>query len=168
MSDRFEVRCVAPEDAQLFLEVMLTCWCGTVPKNSTAYRETPETLAKALSGDGVGFMLWQGDAPVGCGRSLLVPGPQGSGAPWVEMKRIGIIPALRKKGLGALVHDALETRARSQGYGGAQLAVRSDQPRLVHFWEGLGYSIATDVVLTTENPRTPKPYYMRKAYAAEA
>ena len=168
MSDRFEVRGVAAEDASLFLEVMLTCWRGTVPENSTAYRETPETLASALSGEGAGFLLWRGDAPVGCGRSLVVPGPQGTGAKWVEMKRIGIIPSLRKQGLGTLVHDALEARARLQGYGGAQLAVRSDQPRLVRFWESLGYSIATDVVLTTENPLTPKPYYMRKVYAAEA
>lgn len=165
MADAFQVRRVGPGDAQLFLEVMLTCWRGTVPENSTAYRETPETLSRALEGDAAGFLLWRGETAVGCGRYVVVPGPAGSSVTWVEMKRIGVIRELRKQGLGALVHDALEQRARSQGHGGAQLAVRSDQPRLVTFWQGLGYRAATDVTLTTENLLTPPPFYMRKSYA---
>ena len=47
---------------------------------------------------------------------------------------------------------------------GAQLAVRSDQPRLVDYYAALGYVLADDVDLTTMNPLEPAPFGMRKIF----
>ena len=47
---------------------------------------------------------------------------------------------------------------------GAQLAIRTDQPRLIVFYEGLDYRPADDVELTTLNPLSPPPFGMRKIF----
>jgi GNAT superfamily N-acetyltransferase len=69
---------------------------------------------------------------------------------------------LRKLGLGAPLVAPLEDAARSAGAVGIQLGVREDQPKLVRFWEALGYVVASDVQLHTVNPLTPPPFTMRK------
>ena len=146
---------------------MLRCWRGTVAETSTAYRETPETLAKALSGDGYGVLLEREGQPVGCGRTVTVPGPAPDliSRKWVEIKRVGVLPDARGLGFAARILGALETEARSRNAQGGQLAVRSDQPRLVDFWRRLGYATADDVILTTPNPLAPPPVHMRKWFA---
>ncbi len=158
---------VSPSEAAAFLEIMLECWRGTVPTDSTAYRETPETLAAALSGHGYGVLLHHQGQAIGCGRTVTVPGPRRDSRAWIEIKRVGVLAHYRGQGLGERILAALEAEARSRGVGGGQLAVRSDQPRLVDFWRTLGYAIADDVILTTPNPLTPPPIHMRKWFAAE-
>ncbi len=103
-----------------------------------------------------------GDA-IGSGRWVGVRGPGGKGA-WMEVKRIGVLPAFRKQGFGAGILAALEAAGREAGKAGAQLAIRADQPRLVDFYAGLGYARADDVELTTVNPLSPPPFGMRKIF----
>jgi GNAT superfamily N-acetyltransferase len=107
-----------------------------------------------------------GDRPIGSGRWVPVPGPGGVGQ-WMEVKRIGVLPAWTKKGLGAVILTALEDMGREAGMLGAQLAIRTDQPRLVDFYSSLGYARAADVELTTVNPRSPPPTGMRKIFPEE-
>lgn len=108
-----------------------------------------------------------GAEPIGSGRWVAVPGPKsemgGQGA-WMEVKRIGVLPAYQKQGLGAVILAALEAEGRAAGKEGAQLAVRVDQPRLIDFYAALGYAPASDVELTTTNPRSPHPHGMRKTF----
>jgi GNAT superfamily N-acetyltransferase len=149
------------EDAALLRDVMLRCWTGTVAPNSSAYRETVEDIAAQIAKGGA-VLVFSGDEAVGGGRFHPVPGPAGDARPWAEIKRVGVLRELRKLGLGAPLVTALEDGARAGGAAGVQLGVREDQPRLVQFWEALGYVVADDVQLHTVNPLTPPPVTMRK------
>ena len=149
------------EDAALLRDVMLRCWTGTVAPNSSAYRETVEDIAGQIARGGA-VLVFSGDEAVGGGRFHPVPGPVSDARPWAEIKRVGVMRELRKLGLGAPLVTALEDGARAGGAAGVQLGVREDQPRLVQFWEALGYVVADDVLLHTVNPLTPPPVTMRK------
>lgn len=105
----------------------------------------------------------QGGEAIGSGRWVRVPGPGGQGI-WMEVKRIGVVPAMTGTGLGALILGALEADGQDAGMRGAQLAVRSDQPRLVDYYAALGYVLADNVDLTTMNPLEPAPFGMRKIF----
>ena len=110
-----------------------------------------------------GRVLMRGGVPIGSGRWVPVPGPGGAGR-WMEVKRIGVLPAFQKQGFGAVILASLEAHGRETGAEGAQLAVRADQPRLVDFYAALGYSGADDVELTTHNPLSLPPFGMRKIF----
>ena len=157
----FRLRAARVDEAAQVRDVMLRCWTGTVAENSSAYRETVEDIAGQIARGGA-VLLFCGEEAVGGGRFHPVPGPAGDARPWAEIKRVGVTQEQRKLGLGAPLVAALEDAARAQGYAGAQLGVREDQPRLVRFWEGLGYRLADDVRLHTVNPLTPPPFTMRK------
>jgi len=157
----FAVRVADRFDAALLRDVMLRCWTGTVAANSSAYRETPEDIAREFDAGGAVILL-RGEEAVGAGRFHPVPGPVGDARIWVEIKRVGVLKALRKLGLGAPLVLAIETEARARGCVGVQIGVREDQPRLVTFWEALGYVLADDVQLRTVNPLTPPPLTLRK------
>ena len=161
LREGFALRAARADEAELVRAVMLRCWTGTVAENSSAYRETAEGIAAQIAGGGA-VLLFRGDEAVGGGRFYPVPGPAGDMRMWVEIKRVGVVRELRKFGLGAPLVTALEEAARARGFAGAQLGVRADQPRLVRFWEGLGYRLADDVQLHTVNPLTPTPTFMRK------
>jgi GNAT superfamily N-acetyltransferase len=159
----FHLRLARLDEGALLLEVMLRCWRGAVAENSSAYRETAETIGEQLERGGA-VIVFEGEAAVGAGRFYPVPGPAGDDRTWVEIKRVGVLKSHRKLGLGAPVVAALEDEARARGFAGAQLGVRHDQPRLVAFWDGLGYALADDVKLHTVNPLTPTPTFMRKRF----
>jgi GNAT superfamily N-acetyltransferase len=159
----FHLRLAETSEAERLLDIMLRCWTGTVASNSTAYGETAEIIADQLE-RGVGAFVCEGDTIVGSGRFLPVPGPPGDPREWVEIKRVGILKSHRKLDLGAPLVAALEAEAQRRSYPGAQLGVRSDQPRLVAFWASLGYLPADDVQLHVVNPVTPPPTTMRKRF----
>jgi len=161
----FHLRLAQHGEAELLLDIMLRCWTGTVAPNSTAYGETAEAIAGQLKRGGGAIFVFDAETIVGSGRFLPVPGPPGDSREWVEIKRIGILKSHRKLGLGAPLVAALETEAQRRGHPGAQLGVRSDQPRLVAFWASLGYVPADDVQMHTVNPLTPPPTTMRKRFS---
>ncbi len=161
LADGYVARLASPDEAGLVREVMLRCWTGTVAENSSAYRETIADIAGQITRGGA-VLLWRGDEAVGGGRFHPVAGPAGDARPWTEIKRVGVARELRSRGLGAPLVGAIEDAARARGAVGAQLGVREDQPRLVQFWESLGYVRADDVQLHTVNPLTPPPFTMRK------
>ena len=161
LADGYALRLASPDEAGLVRDVMLRCWTGTVAENSSAYRETVDDIAGQIRRGGA-VLLWRGDEAVGGGRFHPVAGPAGDARPWTEIKRVGVARDLRKLGLGAPLVAAIEDAARARGAVGAQLGVREDQPRLVSYWEGLGYARADDVQLHTVNPLTPPPFTMRK------
>lgn len=160
----FMLRPASPDEAELLRDVMLRCWAGTVADNSSAYRETVADIAGQLSRGGAVLLFRHAEA-VGGGRYHPVAGPAGDAQAWVELKRVGVLAELRGQALGAPLVGALERAAQDGGYGGSQIGVRSDQPRLLRFWEGLGYRQADDVQLHTVNPLTPKPFTLRKWFA---
>ena len=154
----FTLRFAQRGDAELVRSVTLACWMGSVALDSTAYREPIEEIAHQIE-TGAAVILSRGEEHVGSARIYPAPGPPGDERLWVEVKRVGVLKELRKFGLAAPMVAMLE---EGRGVVGAQLGVRIDQPRLVLFWESLGYRVADDVQLYTVNPLTPPPVTMRK------
>lgn len=163
LPDGFHVRLARRDEAALLLDVMLRCWTGTVAENSSAYRETAETISQQLDRGGAAI-LFDGEHAIGAGRYYPVPGPAGDPHDWVEIKRVGILKSYRSQGLGPALVGALEDAARQRNFAGVQIGVRHDQPRLIAFWQSLGYQLADDVTLHTVNPLTPTPTFMRKRF----
>lgn len=160
MNPPIAIRRATPSDGFLVEGLTRRIWTGRVSAESTVFGETPETVAAQIAKGGA-VILEAGDQPIGSGRWVAVPGLQGQGR-WMEVKRIGVLPAFTGHGHGALILDALEQMGRAQAMEGAQLAIRTDQPRLIDFYARLGYVLAQDVELTTPNPRSPPPIGMRK------
>jgi GNAT superfamily N-acetyltransferase len=160
MTPSIAIRRAAPSDGFLVEGLTRRIWTGRVSSESTVFRETPETVAAQITKGGA-VILEIGGVPAGSGRWVAVPGPAGQGH-WMEVKRIGVLPAFTGQGLGAQILQALEEMGREEGKAGAQLAIRADQPRLIDFYARLGYALAGDVELTTHNPLSPPPTGMRK------
>ena len=156
------VRRASAADGFLIEALTRRIWTGRVSSESTVFRETPESVSAQIANGG-GVLLEAGGETIGSGRFVRVPGPGGQGS-WIEIKRIGVLPAFQKQGLGVVILDALEQMGREIGAAGAQLAIRADQPRLIVFYEGLDYLPADDVELTTPNPLSPPPFGMRKIF----
>lgn len=165
MTSPIAIRRAAPSDGFLVEGLTRRIWTGRVSLESTVFRETPETVAAQIARGGA-VILEAGGEPIGSGRWVAVPGPAGQGA-WMEVKRIGVLPAFTKRGFGAQILEALESMGREAGKAGAQLAIRADQRRLVDFYAGLGYVLAGDVELTTVNPLSPPPIGMRKWFSKQ-
>lgn len=155
-------RRAVPADSELVHRLTREIWTGRVSPESTVFRETPETVAAQISRGG-GVIAKSGDVAIGCGRWVPVAGPGGQGR-WIEIKRIGVIEAWRKRGIGVRILAELESAGREIGAEGAHLAVRHDQPRLLAVYEMAGYVVADDVEITTPNPRSPPPVGMRKRF----
>lgn len=160
MSQTIAIRRATPSDGFLVETLTRRIWTGRVSPESTVFRETPETVAAQI-GKGGAVILEIGGAVAGSGRWVAVPGPGGQGR-WMEVKRIGVLPAHTGRGLGAVILEALEGQGHEAGSEGAQLAIRADQPRLVSYYQAAGYTLAGDVELTTLNPLSPPPIGMRK------
>lgn len=159
----FVLKPAGPEDAAVIQAVTLEIWRPRVSAQSTVFRETPDTVAAQLARGGGVLAICDG-VVVGSGRFVMVEGPAGDDRPWMEVKRIGLLPGYTGQGGGELICTHLETMGRDKGAVGAQLAVRADQLRLVDVWAALGYTLADDVELTTPNPNSPPPIGMRKRF----
>jgi ribosomal protein S18 acetylase RimI-like enzyme len=141
-----------PADAQRVHELTQRAWRGTVAPNSSAYRETPDTARQAIEAGG-GFMLLFDGLPIGSVRYFPVP----HDTPSWEFKRLGVLHAFRGRGYGELLVRAIERAAPAQGVRRIQLGVRADQPRLVAFYERLGYTLDAAVRLSAQNTLTDPP-----------
>lgn len=155
------IRSASLADGLLIHELTQTIWTGRVSAESTVFRDTAETVSAQISKGGAVLLEDSGTA-IGAGRFVFVPPPAGGTGRWIEIKRIGILPDRQKAGLGRLILEALEAAGLDAGAEGAQLAVRTDQPKLVTYYQARGYELADDVTLTTPNPRSPDPIGMRK------
>ncbi|MEQ9317261.1 MAG: GNAT family N-acetyltransferase [Henriciella sp.] len=155
------IRSASLADGLLIHELTQKIWTGRVSPESTVFRETPETVTAQIAKGGAAILEVGGEA-IGAGRFVFVSPPANGEGRWIEIKRIGILPGRQKAGLGRLILEALEEAGLAAGAEGAQLAVRTDQPKLVAYYSASGYALADDVILTTPNPRSPDPVGMRK------
>ncbi len=165
-ADNPAVRHATVADGFLIEALTRRIWTGRVSAESTVFRETPESVQAQLAKGG-GVILERDGEPIGSGRFVPVPGPNGQGD-WIEIKRIGVLPGFQGQGFGAIILGELERMGHLRKAEGAQLAIRSDQPRLIVFYEALDYIRADDVELTTPNPLSPPPFGMRKIFRTDS
>ena len=160
---RATVTAASPADAALVHDLTQRAWHGTVAADSSAYRETVADVAALLERGGA-FVLRLDDTPVGSVRWVPVP----HAVPSWEIKRMGLLHAVRGRGLGRPLAGAVEAAARAAGIGRLQLGVRSDQPRLLGFWKDLGFEPDATVALSSHNPLTPPPTTLSRPLAPPA
>jgi GNAT superfamily N-acetyltransferase len=152
-----EVRPATPGDAELMHRVSRQAWHGTVAANSTLFDETVEYVAAILSRGG-GFMLSVDGECAGSVRHF----PCASDPSVWEVKRLGVLAALRRRGLGMRLMTAVEDAARRAGVHALQIGIRADQPRLIRYYENLGFELDDSVRLSSQNPNTTPAVTMSK------
>ncbi len=143
-------------DAVLLHALTQRAWRGTVADDSSAFRETPADVRELFARGGGAFVLRLDGEPAGAVRWLPVPHAEPS---W-EIKRLGVVREVRGRGHGARLAGAVETAARAAGIQRLQLGVRRDQPRLLAFWQRLGFRADAAVALSSHNPLTDPPVAM--------
>jgi len=83
------------------------------------------------------FVAREGVRGVGCG-ALVVRGA--AGASYGEVKRMYVDPALRGRGLGRLILDALEAEARAAGLAFLRLETGPKQPEALGLYRRAGFA----------------------------
>ncbi len=82
---------------------------------------------------GAFFVAYVADQPMGCG------GLRRYDDATAEIKRMYVVPAARRQGLGRAVLRALEDRARAAGYRRVRLETGTRQPEAISLYESEGY-----------------------------
>ena len=129
--------------------ISLQAWRGTVNANSTLFDETEAYVAGILERGG-GFILMVDGEPAGSVRYF----PTAQDPTVWEVKRLGVIAALRGRDLGRRLMDAVTAAALREGVRAIQIGIRADQPRLVRYYEAQGFTRDDSVKLSGGNPRT--------------
>ncbi len=148
------LRDARPEDAELLAHLTREAWAGKVAPDSSGHRETPERVRADLASGG-GLVMELGGEPVGSVRWRALP------EAW-EVMRLGLLPAYRGRGLSTWLMNELTYRALTGGAPELRLAVRTDQPRLAEYYEGLGFAADPGLEYSRANPDNPPPVVMRK------
>jgi len=82
-----------------------------------------------------------GGAAVGCGATRRMAGEEATGgAPYGEIKRMYVLPALRGRRVAARLLQALEATLAGQGLRQALLETGRDQTEAVRLYERAGYA----------------------------
>ncbi len=90
----------------------------------------PDELAPP---DGIFFVVWRVDTPVGCGGVRRHADGVG------EIKRMYTRPEARRSGVGRMLVRAIEARAREIGYARLVLETATEQPEAIELYHALGY-----------------------------
>jgi GNAT superfamily N-acetyltransferase len=104
-------------------------------------------MAERYGGDGPApLRAEQFEPPAGCfvlgaidGVAQACGGFRSLGPGVAEIKRMYVDPAVRRRGVGALVLAFLEGRARAVGYGEMWLETGSEQPDAIRLYVSAGY-----------------------------
>jgi ribosomal protein S18 acetylase RimI-like enzyme len=151
------VREATADDAQLIADLTRSAWAGKVSVTSSGHRETAVKVADHLR-DGGGFILLDGDTPIGSVRWL----PLDAEPDVWEILRMGVLPAYRGTNLSQHLLEAVIHHALAAGIEELRLAVRSDQPKLIDFYTAFQFQLAEELEYSHANPLEPAPLVMRR------
>jgi ribosomal protein S18 acetylase RimI-like enzyme len=151
------VREATADDAQLIADLTRAAWAGKVSVTSSGHRETAVKVADHLR-DGGGFILLDGDKPIGSVRWL----PRDAEPDVWEILRMGVLPEYRGTNLSQYLLEAVIHHALAAGIEELRLAVRSDQPKLIDFYTAYEFELAAELEYSHANPLEPAPLVMRR------
>jgi GNAT superfamily N-acetyltransferase len=128
------------ERAELTSDVALTLIAALNAELSALYPEPGANhftlnVDEVAPGRGGFFVAYVDGAPVGCGAVRQIQGAE------AEIKRMYVAPALRSRGVGGLVLQALEAEARALGATRLVLETGERQPAAIHLYEKLGFQV---------------------------
>jgi ribosomal protein S18 acetylase RimI-like enzyme len=151
------VREATADDCQLIADLTRAAWAGKVSVTSSGHRETAVVVSDHLR-DGGGFILQDGDCPIGSVRWL----PLDSEPDVWEILRMGVLPDYRGTNLSQHLLEAVIHHALAIGVEEVRLAVRSDQPQLIDFYTAFEFQLAEELEYSHANPLEPPPLVMRR------
>jgi ribosomal protein S18 acetylase RimI-like enzyme len=146
------------EDLELVAELTRAAWVGK-PANSSGHFESAETVQKSLL-EGEIVIMELGREPIGAVRIYPVFADNYPIA--LEMARLCVLPDYRGHGLSTWLTNEVMIRAMNRGIEELRLAVRTDEPGLVKFYERIGFFVDNSLSYSHANPNSPKPITMRK------
>lgn len=102
------------------------------------FEQEVESIDRAYTGSGEVFLLAQVDGAVaGCGAVRALPDADQPNA--CEMKRLYVLPAFRRFGLGRALAEALMQSAREAGFSSMYLDTLSDMAAARELYASLGF-----------------------------
>jgi ribosomal protein S18 acetylase RimI-like enzyme len=104
---------------------------GRLDPPSGAHEETEERVRLKMASSQVVVVL-AGDVPVACVFYERE-------SDYLHFHRLSVLPAYRRRGVGRLLIDYVENRARALGLTGVRLGVRLALERLRSYYDRLGY-----------------------------
>jgi ribosomal protein S18 acetylase RimI-like enzyme len=134
------------------------CWVGK-PSNSSGHFETAQNVQQSLQ-DGEIVIMELGGVAIGSVR--IYPVLENGYPIALEMARLGVLPEYRGRGLSTWLSNEVMIRATQRGIEELRLAVRTDEPGLVRFYERIGFFVDSSFSYSHANPNSPKPITMRK------
>ncbi len=152
------LRTATLEDAELIAELTRAAWVGK-PKDSSGHRESAETVLKSLE-EGEAIIMELGGKPIGSVR--IYPVLENGFPVALEMARLAVLPEYRGRGISTWLTNEVMIRALNRGCEELRLAVRTDEPGLVKFYERIGFFVDSSISYSHANPNSPKPITMRK------
>ena len=146
------------EDLDLLADLTRAAWVGK-PANSSGHFETAEVVQKGML-EGEIIIMELGGKPIGAVR--IYPVFENNYTVALEMARLAVLPEYRGRGLSTWLTNEVMIRALHRGIEELRLAVRTDEPGLVKFYERLGFFVDPSISYSHANPNSPKPITMRK------
>jgi ribosomal protein S18 acetylase RimI-like enzyme len=129
------VRPATAADAPLLARTIATAFAqyrGKLLPESSAFRETPDAIARQFA-DGVGAFIAERDGrAVGCVMTESMEGD-------LYFGRLAVLPEARGSGLARRLIEAVEGEARRRGLPGVRLGVRIALPDNQRLFNSLGY-----------------------------
>jgi GNAT superfamily N-acetyltransferase len=155
------LRAAVAADAVAIHATVIDAWRTTVDPRSSGHRLTIADVSELLrigggfvaeTADGalVGSVMWarEGDT--------------------VELMKLAVVPGARSTGVGPALVRAVEAYAAEAGATQVLLAVSAFSPRLVAWYEHLGYAVSPAAVYAHASPLSPPPTVLTRGVRAEA
>lgn len=154
------IRPATLNDCETIAALVRSAWAGKVAPNSSGHFFTSERAQTELS-SGYGWLALENEKAIGTVLLVRHPKPQLNPGVW-EVKKLGVLPEYRKSGIAHLLLDSLLKKADQLLAKEIRLAVRSDQPRLVEWYQQFGFVVDPTLEYSAANPNTPPPFVMVK------
>jgi ribosomal protein S18 acetylase RimI-like enzyme len=134
MMNSWQIREATAADASILVALIHAAFAeyrGRLNPPSGAHEETQESVARKLAA-GFALLAFAGPNPAGCVFYDLE-------ADFVYFSRLSVVPEFRRRGLGQLLIDEVEARARALNRRAVRLGVRMALENQRAYYQRLGY-----------------------------
>jgi ribosomal protein S18 acetylase RimI-like enzyme len=140
---------------------VIDAWRATVDPRSSGHRLTVADVSELLHTGGGFIAETAGGAVVG---SVLWAREGDT----VELMKLAVAPEARSAGVGPALVRAVEESAAATGATRVLLAVSAFSPRLVAWYERLGYTVSPTAVYAHASPLSPPPTVLTRGVRDQA
>lgn len=141
-------------DAALVARLTRESWAGIVAADSSGHSEDEGRVLRDLEHGG-GLVMEIDGQPAGSVRWH-------DDGLWWTVKRLGVVPPYRGRGYSSWLMGEVLVRAHRAGAQELRLAVRTDQPALLRYYQLQGFVLDASLHYEQRNPDNPPPLVLRR------